>query len=102
MVWGFIRLTIFATAFLLGLAMTNVVGTSPNVASNPSPVPVPNASSGAALVVACDYGKVIVTPLKSADWAVQLNCKLGKMVVVREYKARSGNISDFHPIRTDF
>jgi hypothetical protein len=102
MVWGFIRIAIFATAFLLGLTMTNVVGTSPSIASNPSPVPVLKAGSGAALVVACDYGKVVVTPLKSADRAVQLNCKHGNMVVVRGYKARSENIPDFHPIRTDF
>jgi len=92
----------FATAFLLGMMMTNAVGTSPSAASNHPGVPVLHAGSGEALVVVCDYGKVMVIPLKSAERAVQLNCLRGKMVVVRDYNALMENAPDFHPMQTDF
>ena len=76
MVWGLIRVAIFTVAFLGGLMFG---GSSSGTTSAFS-----NLSEGMSLVVACDEGRVIVTPLKgTAQRVIQLNCAGGNLLVVR-------------------
>jgi hypothetical protein len=92
MAWRFIRIALFIAAFLVGMTLTHSEG---NQASVP---PVLNQSAGAALLVACDDGEVVVTPLRARQDAIQLNCVRSPMVVVRDYTTNPEKIPVFSRI----
>ena len=80
MMWGFVRLGLFAGAFSIGMLLPHSGLRHPSV-----PAPVLNESAGASLVVACDNGSVVVDSLKLSHNAVQLHCEQSGMVVVRDH-----------------
>lgn len=78
MVWGFIRITLFCVAFLFGL----FAGESVN--SDSDSIPRLDESTGTSLVVACEEGDVLVTPLLQESGAVQLSCLRSQMWIARD------------------
>ena len=85
MVWGFIRVAIFTTAFLAGFMLTEPADTT--ASSGVVRLPGLDESPGASLVVACGDGKVIVKRLAGVHGAVQLDCVRSRIVVVRGHGA---------------
>ena len=87
MQWGIIRVVIFFSAFLFGVLATGIVN-----ANHPDG----NGASAESLVVGCDQGAVIVTPMKTGN-AVQLQCVSSEMFVVGEEARKPEKIPD--PVR---
>jgi len=77
--WGWIRITILGTAFLIGWMMLGPSGTSAGVDETPRMT----QHVGGALIVACDNGNVSVKHISGEPGAVQLECAAGKVVVVK-------------------
>lgn len=89
MVWGFLRIVIFGTAFLAGTIITDVVQTDVVQSKSPPEIPSLKESAGTSLVVVCDEGGVVVTPLAGGSGAVQLDCAQSEMLVVRHSKSQA-------------
>lgn len=100
MVWGYLRLTLFTMAFLIGLVVTGWLGMGPVSASSGSDLPRLGQAAGTSLVVVCDEGKVIVTPVADNKGAVHLQCLQSKMRVVRDHQAPAEKIPDLHALPT--
>lgn len=94
MAWGFIRVALFTAAFSVGMVLAHS-GESHRQAQPP----VLNESTGASLLVACDDGEVVVTPLRARQDAIQLHCVQSKMVVVRDTTPVPENIPAFNRIQ---
>src|SRR6266850_8604221 len=94
MVWSFIRIAIFSGSFVVGLMIAGPGTVGSAVSSNSSQVARLDESAGSSLVVACDDGKVIITPLSNQRGAVQLNCFRTRMVVAGDYRRTTENIPE--------
>jgi hypothetical protein len=82
MVWGLIRIAIFSSAFMVGLA---VIGPGGSTAGPKSfNIPRLNGHVGDSLVVACQSGDVVLKHVEGKPSAVQLKCSQSKIVVVRD------------------
>jgi hypothetical protein len=87
MQWGIIRVVIFFSAFLFGVLATGIVNANS---------PQGEGEAAKSLVVGCDHGTVIVTPMKTGN-AVQLQCVSSEMFVVGEGAPKPEKIPD--PVR---
>lgn len=98
--WGYLRVTIFLTAFFVGMMVTSWVSAARVSASGGSDAPRLDQAVGTSLVVTCDQGKVIVTPVSDNKGAVQLQCVQSKMRVIRDHRAPTEKIPDARPLPT--
>jgi len=96
MVWSFIRVAIFTAAFVVGLMTTNPGNVGTAASSNSSQVAQLDEKVGSSLLVACDGGKVIITPLPNDRGAVQLDCFRSRMVVAWDYRTTTEKIPERH------
>ena len=96
MVWGLVRVSVFTTAFFIGMALTDSGGGSASAKTTTGPQL--DESAGATLVVACNDGNVIVRQLDRRG-AVQLDCERSRMVVVRDHYQSSEKNPEFPPLR---
>ncbi len=86
--WTVARVVIFSASLLCGVLISNY-----NRSSDParalSETPRLSEAPGASLLVACEAGRVIVTP-STKPTAVGLKCVSGKMFVVKDHVAQDG------------
>src|SRR2546426_7471224 len=94
MVWSFIRVAIFTAAFVVGLMITGPGNIGTAASSNSSQVAQLDEKAGSSLLVACDGGKVIITPLPDERGAVQLDCLRSRMVVAGDYRPTTEKIPE--------
>jgi hypothetical protein len=94
MAWGFIRVAVFATAFLAGMVFS---GSGHADSDRP---PVLSEDAGSSLLVACKDGQVVVAPLQARQDAIQLHCLKSGMVVVRDHARQPEKIPYINRIHT--
>ena len=79
--WGFVRLVIIGSAFLVGMMVAGYQNSSV-LAPGPSVADLP-AASGTSLVVACDAGDPTVEHVSGVNGAVEVKCERSQMHVTR-------------------
>ena len=79
--WGFVRLAIIGSAFLIGMMVAGYQN-SEVLAPGPSVTDLPSAT-GTSLVVACDSGDPTVEHVTGVDGAVEVKCQKSQMHVRR-------------------
>ena len=79
--WGFVRLAIIGSAFLIGMMVAGYQN-SEVLAPGPSVADLPSAT-GTSLVVACDSGDPTVEHVTGVNGAVEVKCEKSKMHVTR-------------------
>jgi hypothetical protein len=88
MVWSFMRVAIFGSAFLCGTLVSTYKDSQFQATADFS-VPKLQETAGTALVVACNESRLVVSPLPAHQRSVQLTCLDGKMLVVRDAPEKS-------------
>ncbi|HYR88380.1 MAG TPA: hypothetical protein VE422_30150 [Terriglobia bacterium] len=94
MVWSFIRVAIFTVAFVVGMMIAWPESDVSADSSSDSQIAQLDKNAGSSLVVACDGGKVIITPLPNQRDAVQLDCLRSRMVVAGDYRPMTEKIPE--------
>jgi hypothetical protein len=79
--WGFVRLAIIGSAFLIGMMVAGYQN-SEVLAPGPSVADLP-AATGTSLVVACDSGDPTVEHVTGVNGAVEVKCQKSQMRVTR-------------------
>ena len=80
--WGLFRFVIFTAAFLVGMLASDSSHSRTYATRRDSGVQLLHQDPGGALLVACDDGQIIVTPLKNSEGAVRLDCVRSRMQAV--------------------
>jgi len=94
MVWSFIRVAIFSAAFVVGMMIAGPGSQASADSSSDSQIAQFDKNAGSSMVVACDGGKVIITPLPNQRGAVQLDCLRSRMVVAGDYRPMTEKIPE--------
>jgi hypothetical protein len=96
MTWSWVRLGLFAGAFVIGVLLSHSGLRHPSASA-----PVLNENAGSSLVVACNDGSVVVRPVVANRNVIQLHCLQSEMVVVRDHP-KLENIPAFNQVNVRF
>jgi hypothetical protein len=96
MKWSWVRLGLFAGAFLIGVFLSHSGLRHPSVSAL-----VLNENAGTSLVVACNDGSVVVNPIAANRNVIQVHCLQSEMVVVRDH-LKLENIPAFNRVNVRY